>query len=176
MKLWAMPCGPPKTDGSQWKILTKHGPLEEGMANYSNILAARTTWTWIVWKGKKIWYQKMSSHVRRCQYATVEEWRAITNSSRKNEVAGLKQKWLPAVDVSGGESKVRCCKEQYCIGTWNARSMNQGKSEVVKQEIARMKHWHFRNQRSKMEWNEWNLIQMTMISTTVGKNPLEEME
>ena len=128
MKLWAMPCGPPKTDGSQWKILTKHGPLEEGMANYSNILAARTTWTWIVWKGKKIWYQKMSSHVRRCQYATVEEWRAITNSSRKNEVAGLKQKWLPAVDVSGGESEVWRCKEQYCIGTWNVRSISSVRS------------------------------------------------
>ena len=43
------------------------------------------------------------------------------------------------MDVSGGESKVRCCKEQYCIGTWNVRSMNQGKLEVVKQEMARVK-------------------------------------
>ena len=43
------------------------------------------------------------------------------------------------VDVSGGESKVRCCKEQYCIGTWNVRSRNQGKLEVVKQEIARVR-------------------------------------
>ena len=42
------------------------------------------------------------------------------------------------VDVSGGESKVRCCKEQYCIGTWNVRSRNQGKLEVVKQEMARV--------------------------------------
>ena len=42
------------------------------------------------------------------------------------------------VDVSGGESKVRCCKEQYCIGTWNVRSTNQGKLEVVKQEMARV--------------------------------------
>ena len=41
-------------------------------------------------------------------------------------------------DVSGGESKVRCCKEQYCIGTWNVGSMNQGKLEVVKQEMARV--------------------------------------
>ena len=40
--------------------------------------------------------------------------------------------------VSGGESKVRCCKEQYCIGTWNVRSMNQGKLDVVKEEMARM--------------------------------------
>ena len=40
--------------------------------------------------------------------------------------------------MSGGESKVQCCKEQYCIGTWNVRSMNQGKLEVVKQEMARV--------------------------------------
>ena len=49
-----------------------------------------------------------------------------------------KQKQYPAVDVTGDKSKVRCCKEQYCIGTWNVRSMNQGKSEVVKQEMARV--------------------------------------
>ena len=55
------------------------------------------------------------------QYATKEEQRVITNSSRKNETAGPKWKrWV--ADVSGGESKVRCGKEQYCIGTWNVRS------------------------------------------------------
>ena len=43
------------------------------------------------------------------------------------------------MDVSGGENKVQCCKEEYCIGTWNVRSMNQGKLEVVKQEMARVK-------------------------------------
>ena len=42
----------------------------------------------------------------------------------------------PVVDVRGDGSKVQCCKEQYCIGTWNVRSMNQGKLEVVKQEMA----------------------------------------
>ena len=50
----------------------------------------------------------------------------------------LKQKQHPVVDVTGDRSKVRCCKAQYCIGTWNVRSMNQGKLEVVKQEMARM--------------------------------------
>ena len=69
------------------------------------------------------------------QYAIREEQR---NSSRRNEKAEPKQKQCPAVDVSGGESKVRCCKEQYCIGTWNVRSVNQGKLEVVKQETARV--------------------------------------
>ena len=58
----------------------------------------------------------------------------LGNSFRMNEEAEPKQKQCPAVDVSGGKSKVRCCKEQYCIGTWNVRSMNQGKLEVVKQE------------------------------------------
>ena len=49
-----------------------------------------------------------------------------------------KQKLYPAVDVIGGRSKVQCCKEQYCTGTWNVRSMNQGKLEVVKQEMVRV--------------------------------------
>ena len=49
-----------------------------------------------------------------------------------------KQKQYPAVDVTGDRSKVQCCKEQYCIGTWNVKSMSQGKLEVVKQEMARV--------------------------------------
>ena len=49
-----------------------------------------------------------------------------------------KQKEYSAVDVTGDRSKVQCCKEQYCIGTWNVRSMNQGKLQVVKQEMARV--------------------------------------
>ena len=70
------------------------------------------------------------------QYATGDQWR---NNSRKNEGMEPKQKQYLAVDVTGGKSKVRCCKEQYCIGTWNVRSMNQGKLEVVKQEMAKVK-------------------------------------
>ena len=69
------------------------------------------------------------------QYATGDQWR---NNSRKNEGMEPKQKQCPDVDVTDDRSKVRCCKEQYCIGTWNVRSMNQGKLEVVKQEIARV--------------------------------------
>ena len=68
------------------------------------------------------------------QYATGDQWR---NNSRKNEGMEPKQKQYPAVDVTG-RSKVQCCKEQYCIGTWNVRSVNQGKLEVVKQEMARV--------------------------------------
>ena len=79
------------------------------------------------------------------------------------------------MDVTGDRSKVQCYKEQYCIGTWNVRSMNQSKLEVVKQEMARMNV----NILGISELNglKWvNLTQMTIISTTAGRNPLEEME
>ena len=69
------------------------------------------------------------------QYATGDQWR---NNFRKNEGMELKQKQYPVVDVTGDRSKVQCCKEQYCKGTWNIKSMNQGKLEVVKQEMARV--------------------------------------
>ena len=69
------------------------------------------------------------------QYATGDQWR---NNSRKNEEMEPKQKQHPFVCVTGDGSKVRCCKEQYCIGTWNVRSLNQGNLEVVKQKMARM--------------------------------------
>ena len=69
------------------------------------------------------------------QYATGYQWR---NNSRKNEEAEAKQKQHSVVDVTGDRSKVWCSKEQYFIGTWNVRSMNQGKLEVVKQEMARV--------------------------------------
>ena len=68
------------------------------------------------------------------QYATGDQWR---NNSRKNEGMEPKQNQYPVVDVTGDRSKVQCCKEQYCIGTWNVRSMNQGKLEVIKQEMTR---------------------------------------
>ena len=69
------------------------------------------------------------------QYTTGDQWR---NNSRKNERMEPKQKQHPAADVTGDRSKVQCCKEQYCIATWNVRSMNQGKLEVVEQEMARV--------------------------------------
>ena len=62
------------------------------------------------------------------QYATGEQWR---NNSRKNEEAEPKQTHNPVVDVTGDGSKVRCYKEQCCIGTWNVRFLSQGKLEVV---------------------------------------------
>ena len=69
------------------------------------------------------------------QYATGKQWR---NNSRKNEEAEPKRKHHSVVDVTDDGSKIWCYKEQYCIGTWNVRSMSQGKLEVVNQEMARM--------------------------------------
>ena len=68
------------------------------------------------------------------QYAIGDQW----SNSGKNDGMEPKHKQHPVVDGNGDRSKVRCCKEQYCIGTWNVRSMNQGKLEVVKQEMARV--------------------------------------
>ena len=69
------------------------------------------------------------------QHDTGDQWR---NNSRKNERMEPKKKKYPVVDVTGDRSNVQCCKEQYWIGTWNVRSMNQGKLGVVKQELARV--------------------------------------
>ena len=82
------------------------------------------------------------------QYATGDNWR---NNSRKNEETEPKQKQHPVVDVTGDGSKVHCCKEQYCIGTRNVRSMNQGKLKVVRQEMARGNINSLG--RTKMDWN-----------------------
>ena len=79
------------------------------------------------------------------------------------------------MDVTGDRSKVQFYKEQYCIGTWNVRSMNQGKLEVVKQEMTRVKVDILGI--SELKWTRMGeLTQMTIISTTVGRNPLEEVE
>ena len=100
------------------------------------------------------------------QYATGDQWR---NNSRKNEGMEPKKNQYPVVDVAGDRSKVWCCKEQYWIGTWNIRSMNQGKLEVFKQEMARVNVdilWI-----SELKWTgmgEFNSGDH-YISTTVGK-------
>ena len=86
-----------------------------------------------------------------------------------------KEKQYPAVDVTGDGSKVQCCKQQYCIGTWNIRSMIQGKLEVVKQEMARVNVDILGISKLKLTgMSEFNSD--GIIHTTVGKNPLEEME
>ena len=75
------------------------------------------------------------------------------------------------MDVTGDGSKVCCCKEQYCIETWNVRFMNQGKLEVVKQEMARVNIDILGiSELNRLEW-----VSLTQM-TTVGRNPSEEME
>ena len=77
--------------------------------------------------------------------------------------------------MTDDRSKVKCYKQQYCIGTWNVRSMNQDKLKVVNQEMARVNVEILGIIEPK--WTGWvNLNKMTIISTTVGKNPLKEME
>ena len=106
------------------------------------------------------------------QYATGDQWR---NNSRKNEGMEPKQKQYSVVDVTDDRSKVRCCKEQYFVGNGNVRSMNKGKLEVVKQETARVNLNILGI--SELTWTGMGeFTQMTIISTTVGRNPLEEME
>ena len=88
------------------------------------------------------------------QYATGCQWR---NDSRKNEGMEPKQKQYPAVDVTGDRNKIRCCKEQYCIGTWNVSSMLllQQSRQIGSDQTGdgKSKGRHFRNQRTKMDWN-----------------------
>ena len=106
------------------------------------------------------------------QYAMGDEWR---NNSRKNEVMEPKQKQHPVVYGTGDRSKVRCCKKQYCIGTWNVRSMSQGKLELVKQEMGKVNIDILGI--SELKWTgmgEFNSDDH--VSTTVGKNPSEQME
>jgi len=84
------------------------------------------------------------------QYATGDQWR---NNSRKNERMETKQKQCPVVGVTGDRSKVRCHKEQYCLGTWNVRSMSQAQIGSGQIGDGKSEFQHSRNQRTKMAWN-----------------------
>ena len=103
------------------------------MANHFSILALRIPWT--VRKGKKD--RTLKDELPRlvgAQYATGKEWRNTPERmKRRSQSKNNTQLWMWR-----DGSKVRCCKEQYCIRTWNIRSTNQGKLEVVKQEMARV--------------------------------------
>ena len=82
------------------------------------------------WQNDRILKEELPRSVG-AKHATGDQWR---NNSRKNEGMELTQKQYTVVDVTGDRSKARCCKEQYCIGTWKVRSMNQSKLEVVKRD------------------------------------------
>ena len=80
-----------------------------------------------------------------------DQWR---NNSRKNEGMEPKQKQHTIVDVTADGSKVQSYKEQYCIETLNVRSMNHGKLEVVKQEMARV-NVNILGISELLDWNGW---------------------
>ena len=115
--------------------LTKCGPLEKGMANHFSILVLRTPWT--VWKGKKIQHWEMSTpgqEVSNILLGKSGGQLLISRMKRMSQSGNDAQLWM----LSGREGKVQWNKEQYCLGTWNVRFINQGKLDVVKQEIARL--------------------------------------
>ena len=132
MKPWAMPMsGHPRWTG-------------HGGEFWQNVVHWRREWqttsVCLPWehheqyeKAKRYDTERGTPQIGRCQYATGEEWR---NNSRKNEETEPKWKQLWVVDLTGDGSKVWCCKEEYCVGIWNVKSMNHGKLEVVKQETA----------------------------------------
>ena len=125
--------GPPKRSGSwersdrMWSTGEGNGkPLQYScLENPMNSMKRQNDW---------ILKEELPRSVG-AQYSIGDQWR---NNSRKNEGIEPKQKQYPVVVVTGDRSKVQCCKEQYFIGTWNVRSMNQGKLEGVKQEMARV--------------------------------------
>ena len=121
-------------DRSWWKVLTKHGLLEKGLANRFSILALGNPMNSMNRQKDRTLKDELPRSVG-AQYTTRDQWR---NNSRKNEGMEPKQKQHPVVDMTGDRSMVRCYKEQYCIGSWNVRSMQQGKLEMVKQEMARV--------------------------------------
>ena len=132
MKLWAMTCRATQ-DG---RVIVKNSDRMqfpgEGSGKplqYSCCKNPRNSM-----RVKNMWHQKMSPSSGR---SSICYWRR-SDSSKKNKVIMPKQKWCSVVDMSGGESKVQRCKEQYCIGTWNVRSMSKSKLDVVKQEMARV--------------------------------------
>ena len=134
MKLWAMLC----------RVAQDRRAMVE---------SSDKTWSTGEWNGKPLQHPCLENPMNRkkrqkdrtlkderprlvgAQYAPGDQWRT---NSRKNEEMEPKQKRHLVVDVTGDGSKVWCCKEQYSIGTWNVRSMNQGKLEVVRQEMARV--------------------------------------
>jgi len=147
-----MPCGATQDGRVMVERSNRMWSTGEGNGKPLRILALRTPWT--AWKGKKIGHWKMNSPG--AQYATGDEWR---NNSRKNEGMEPKQKQHPVVDGNGLRSKVWCCKEQYCIGTWNVRSTTQGTLEVVKQEMARANiKLDYRESWAPKNWCFWTVV------------------
>ena len=134
MKLWTMPCRATQDRQVMVESSDKTWSTGEGNGKPLQYSCLENPMNSMKRQKDRTLKDELPRSVR-AQYATGEEWR---NSSRKKAEMEPKQKQHPVVDVTGDGSKVWCYKEQYCIGTWNVRSMNQGKLEVVKQEMARV--------------------------------------
>ena len=116
-----------------WRGLTECGPLEGNGKPFQDSCLENPM------NSRKRQYDRIpKEELPRSLGGQYASWDQRRNNYRKNEGMEPKQKQYPVVDVTGDRSKVWCCKEQYCIGTWNVRSTNQGKLEVVKQEMARV--------------------------------------
>ena len=152
MKLWAMVCRSTQdgrvtveSSDNTWSTGKGKGkPLQYFcLENPMNSMKSHwTPHTWTVWK------DELPSSVG-AQYASGDQWRS---NSRKKEEVGPKQK-QSVVNMTGDGSKVWCCKEQYCIGTWNvheSRQIASGQTGDGKSEYR-----HFRSQRTNMDWNGW---------------------
>ena len=135
---WIQPCliqwnyepcyvWPPKMEESWWRILTKwsNGEGNGKLLQHSCLENPMNSMK----RQKDMTLKDELPRLVGAQYATGEEWR---NNSRKNEETEPKQKQRLVVNVTGDRNKVWCCKEQYCLESWNVRSMNQGKLEAVK--------------------------------------------
>ena len=121
-------------DGTWWRVLTKCGPLEGGNSKSLQYSCLENPMNSMKRQQDRTLKDELPRLVG-AQYVTGDQWR---NNSRTSKEMEPKQKQHPVLEVIGDRRKVWCCKQQYCIGTWNAMSMNQGKLEVVKQEMARV--------------------------------------
>ena len=134
MKLWDMPCGATQDGQVPVESSEKNWFSGEGNGKPLQYSCLENPMESMKRQQDRTLKDELPRSVG-AQYATGDQWR---NNSRKNEEREPKQKQHPVVDVTGDGSNIQCYKEQYCIGTWNVRSMNQGKLEMVKQEMARM--------------------------------------
>ena len=142
------------------------------MATHSSVFAWRTPWT--VFKGPKIDTRRQVPRSGDVQYATGEEQRAVSNTPERMK-QWTKAKTTLSCRCDWCKRKARYCKEQYCIGSQNVRSMNQGKLDVVKEQTARVCTDILGI--SELKWIGWvGLTLITIVSTTVGKSLFGEME
>ena len=132
MKLWAMPCRAAQDRRVMVESSDKMWSTGEGNGKPLQYSCLENPMNSMKRQKDRTLKDELPRSVG-AQYATGEQWR---NNFRKKEETEPKQKQHPVVDVTGDRSKVWCYKEQYCKGTWNVRSMNQGKLEVVKQDMA----------------------------------------